>query len=301
MKPSPFAPRAGRSWQLFERALLVFKNPLSPTGPSRLLVSRAESCTARGCSCRDVSLKVISFEVGDFDFARAGLALEGLHSKFASSDAVDARLDIDLGLVAPDAYEGRLPLSEEWTAHLQAQIDGELLDLLNEQWLRAKGTVPSPTTDWPPRIQEELVGWDEAHPDDREDLYLDDDEQIIAEDLYCLKPACTCSEVRVAFRKTARGSPLIGSVRVRLPTGDVLARDSKSANAALLDRLWKAFAARHRVADRLDKRQQQMLDLGRLRAQARTPPPPIPSAKSVGRNDLCPCGSGKKYKRCCGA
>ena len=20
----------------------------------------------------------------------------------------------------------------------------------------------------------------------------------------------------------------------------------------------------------------------------------------VGRNDLCPCGSGKKYKKCCG-
>lgn len=23
--------------------------------------------------------------------------------------------------------------------------------------------------------------------------------------------------------------------------------------------------------------------------------------KKVGRNDLCPCGSGKKYKKCCGA
>src|SRR5438552_16128252 len=23
--------------------------------------------------------------------------------------------------------------------------------------------------------------------------------------------------------------------------------------------------------------------------------------KSIGRNDLCPCGSGRKYKRCCGA
>ena len=22
--------------------------------------------------------------------------------------------------------------------------------------------------------------------------------------------------------------------------------------------------------------------------------------KVVGRNDLCPCGSGKKYKQCCG-
>jgi len=25
------------------------------------------------------------------------------------------------------------------------------------------------------------------------------------------------------------------------------------------------------------------------------------SEKKVGRNDPCPCGSGKKYKKCCGA
>ena len=28
---------------------------------------------------------------------------------------------------------------------------------------------------------------------------------------------------------------------------------------------------------------------------------PAQSADKVGRNDLCPCGSGKKYKKCCGA
>ncbi len=30
------------------------------------------------------------------------------------------------------------------------------------------------------------------------------------------------------------------------------------------------------------------------------PPKPIES-KKVGRNDPCPCGSGKKYKKCCGS
>jgi uncharacterized protein len=37
----------------------------------------------------------------------------------------------------------------------------------------------------------------------------------------------------------------------------------------------------------------------------RVPAPPAPSAgdvhaQQVGRNDPCPCGSGKKYKKCCG-
>ncbi|MFU2207634.1 YchJ family protein [Solidesulfovibrio sp. C21] len=31
-----------------------------------------------------------------------------------------------------------------------------------------------------------------------------------------------------------------------------------------------------------------------------TDPAPAPAAPKVGRNDSCPCGSGKKYKRCCG-
>ncbi len=30
-------------------------------------------------------------------------------------------------------------------------------------------------------------------------------------------------------------------------------------------------------------------------------PPPVRAEKRVGRNEPCPCGSGKKYKRCHGA
>ena len=30
-------------------------------------------------------------------------------------------------------------------------------------------------------------------------------------------------------------------------------------------------------------------------------PKPARAAKKPGRNDPCPCGSGKKYKFCCGA
>jgi preprotein translocase subunit SecA len=27
---------------------------------------------------------------------------------------------------------------------------------------------------------------------------------------------------------------------------------------------------------------------------------PVKAEKKIGRNDACPCGSGKKYKNCCG-
>ncbi len=32
---------------------------------------------------------------------------------------------------------------------------------------------------------------------------------------------------------------------------------------------------------------------------AAPPPPPVPRALQPGRNQPCPCGSGKKFKRCC--
>jgi uncharacterized protein YecA (UPF0149 family) len=37
------------------------------------------------------------------------------------------------------------------------------------------------------------------------------------------------------------------------------------------------------------------------RAQTAAPPPVVRFAPKLGRNDPCPCGSGKKHKKCCGA
>jgi SWIM/SEC-C metal-binding protein len=33
--------------------------------------------------------------------------------------------------------------------------------------------------------------------------------------------------------------------------------------------------------------------------RALRPPEPVVAAPKVGRNDPCPCGSGKKFKKCC--
>jgi len=50
----------------------------------------------------------------------------------------------------------------------------------------------------------------------------------------------------------------------------------------------------------LSKRKQKEHEtflLGRLFRPSRDP---LKKQKEVGRNDPCPCGSGKKYKYCCG-
>jgi preprotein translocase subunit SecA len=59
-------------------------------------------------------------------------------------------------------------------------------------------------------------------------------------------------------------------------------------------------AEQAREIERRQERQQQQLQYQTGPAQAEAPKPVRAGAK-VGRNDPCPCGSGKKYKKCHGA
>jgi preprotein translocase subunit SecA len=50
------------------------------------------------------------------------------------------------------------------------------------------------------------------------------------------------------------------------------------------------------------KKEKEMADLQFVGGDgSSTPKKPVVHAQKVGRNDPCPCGSGKKYKKCCGA
>jgi preprotein translocase subunit SecA len=51
--------------------------------------------------------------------------------------------------------------------------------------------------------------------------------------------------------------------------------------------------------ERKQSRQQNDLQYQTGPAQAEAPKP-VRAAAKVGRNDPCPCGSGKKYKKCHG-
>lgn len=58
-------------------------------------------------------------------------------------------------------------------------------------------------------------------------------------------------------------------------------------------------------SERFHRREEQRRDQAKQRPgddEAALPPPvdPIQSSDKVRRNEPCPCGSGKKYKLCCG-
>ena len=82
----------------------------------------------------------------------------------------------------------------------------------------------------------------------------------------------------------------------RPPSPLAAATGAAAARAAEPERL-PAFA---RDMERKHQRQEKEMQLRAGGAQAEAPKPVRAGAK-VGRNDPCPCGSGKKYKKCHGA
>jgi preprotein translocase subunit SecA len=52
--------------------------------------------------------------------------------------------------------------------------------------------------------------------------------------------------------------------------------------------------------EEMEKEQQSKKLVFNLSSDEERPKEPAKSAKVAGRNDPCPCGSGKKYKKCCG-
>ncbi|MEE8448623.1 MAG: preprotein translocase subunit SecA [Thermodesulfobacteriota bacterium] len=67
--------------------------------------------------------------------------------------------------------------------------------------------------------------------------------------------------------------------------------------SSTVERLFKVQLADPEEVDRPQREQRFVLSRGESKPRQAT----IRQGKKIGRNEPCPCGSGKKYKRCCGA
>ncbi|HWO40261.1 MAG TPA: preprotein translocase subunit SecA [Candidatus Eisenbacteria bacterium] len=69
----------------------------------------------------------------------------------------------------------------------------------------------------------------------------------------------------------------------------------------VVQKLFTVEIARESAVERMEVKQQpQRMVLSHGGAVENRPTAPKRQGEKVGRNDPCPCGSGKKYKRCCG-
>ena len=143
-------------------------------------------------------------------------------------------------------------------------------------------------------------------------------ERWLVDDLYCVQPGCNCHDAVVLFypvgaaeehletEESPTAPPTVqpaAAVRFDLRRGTAKVEPDPPAEPSVALGLMKALEQSHPDVKNLFTERRRILRslysryLRRTESRHRPTTPPRPK---VGRNDPCPCGSGKKYKRCCG-
>jgi len=138
-----------------------------------------------------------------------------------------------------------------------------------------------------------------------------------ADEQYCVQPKCDCKETVLSFLRYADSSgrkfarlPKLPAVRYNYRIGTTSKVSHGAAGTPTPEQLLSALkAACALLNEQLELRHcimQSLYDrhnISRLNAKLESlaGAPVARAVKKPGRNDPCPCGSGKKFKKCCGA
>jgi hypothetical protein len=156
-----------------------------------------------------------------------------------------------------------------------------------------------------------------AFPEERPDRYLVDGKVYQVDTLFCVAPSCTCTEARLsvlAISEDGKSLNEVGSAQLPTETMIPVGFDGEQQAHKTFVRIYLEWRRRNvpaeaRLLELRELTRQRGIELHRLaearsqptaRLLPRAPAEPITRASRPGRNAPCPCGSGKKYKRCCG-
>ena len=136
-----------------------------------------------------------------------------------------------------------------------------------------------------------------------------EDLELYVDDQYCINPKCDCDAVRLVFLKINEETRIVDILfsfsvpfQDEIEIDDNITRYTKEEIKKIYDHWLKSDPE---IIDILETRYTMMKEVGKgLIAKHLSKKPHKHTAgvgqKKIGRNDPCPCGSGKKYKKCCG-
>jgi SEC-C motif len=301
--------------------LLVDSNQRTQSGRNVLLMSsdrgrvllRPKFCIDRSCGCAKVDLHIALI---DDQVERVIEHDDHVELGMKSGCTLRPPLGFDVPSMTLELYTGRftafttrredLAAASAALNQLGLRIDGELLDELWRRQSLAKGAEPKPLARRPPKDHRlgRLVGWDEVCGDTRRDILWHEGKFIVCDDSYCPAPDCTCDEALVFFDR--ENTHEVGSVWVQFKTDDLKFVPSEGSSMQDLRAVWRAYVERWpNYRDHLRERYLALRDalhdaLDVVPTELRPSESPRRSPPKIGRNEACPCGSGRKYKRCCG-
>lgn len=268
----------------------------------------AFTCPTPDCGCRTALL--LSAPEGKERLLESGRIVADAWQRRADYPAAAQELkgvttfaiDLDTLEVFPPVGDAPIdPLVDPSVKSVVAGLDDDVLDAIARVWHLGKGQEPpaAPAAGdgaievegWRPG---DLVVWDDTQAALRGDTYVLGEHIYDAVEVYCVEPDCDCGLAIVDFEPVSpRGASHPGDVEFDGRSATLRPEGRQSR----LPELWAAYQERHpRFQERFARRSAIMHGLaGRIAAK------PPKSTVKVGRNERCPCGSGKKFKTCCGS
>ncbi len=268
-------------------------------------------CDRPGCKCRRLLLRASQVERDDRKLAAP---------RFLKESVVDAQLEIDSGELIVDHEESVVGAARESLRWLREALDPATVQKLTE-WGRSRlverDRVRAVWTD----VEALPVwrGWRPGDPASYEIAYSDpadmdvslDERTYTLVDSYCVEAGCTCDHVEILVERADidenadDGEGIVGSFWVSASKPDAMFDlDTEGDGEKLLRDVWRRALDDRDLGSLLRARGERMRPVGEWlhkNAVALAKPVPVRAAMKPGRNDPCPCGSGKKYKKCCGA
>lgn len=285
---------------------------------ARGLLCALSVCTNPECTCTDAKVSAIPVD----DRLRWAKLHEGhitmkWWERHDPTESYPLTLDFMTGEVT-HARGGELPAAVR--RFFEAPIPAWTLDDIWTEWAAQR---PPLATAWHAAALErwqpgDMLSLLDADPARRPDMYVRDGRSYVVDFCFCVAPGCPCTAnrfVALAVEETENETrwSQIGSFELGpglTPHSFDCPREHLSTVTALyLD--WRARSGNpdarfEELRARVRARGTTLHEMWSTRApelppaRARAVEPVMTGAAAPGRNAPCPCGSGKKFKRCCG-
>jgi SEC-C motif domain protein len=128
---------------------------------------------------------------------------------------------------------------------------------------------------------------------------------ILVDDAYCMNPKCECGNTALSFvdlSPLVAGEPTLFAINYHFRTRKIEVLNQRCSKKTM-DELTETFLEKSGMPALLKRRYDEMKRKGQqiIAAKHQMTIAKRSSENVIGRNDPCPCGSGKKYKKCCGS
>lgn len=254
-------------------------------------------CPNPVCRCGNLSIRMIPDYPADdaASISATGFLVDVMEKRLDTTSAESTPASNALGREFVDQ------LSEEDWSMLQGVF------LAHKRVLTENAADESLDVHFPgPEIERDsqMVSFHEILPYAETRLVQGGDKEFALVEHYCVRTGCDCSNVYVTLLDADADPDVCSPGEEPVLLVDYRDRSWRietpgSEDGAMLERVGKVLTADD-DASHFRGRHDRLKRLYRLyseRVYAVTTK--VRDAKKVGRNDPCPCGSGKKYKKCC--